>query len=550
MASRHIRFSLSVKFRLLFGLALLLVIAAALIVPWYFMEVLAEQGLEAPARELTRLRLIEWDRLHPKNIQAARSGSKLVEYFNFRPPEEESDPATLSPAADGDIRQGPFVRVVDPKTPETSLDRPAAKAYQFFLEHPASDIAWRKTTTPRDQTVYRCFRAVRIGPACYECHKDNPNQALRYTPGQLVALIDLTLPASVASVQQLWLARGAILTGGVVAGTVAMIVFSIISHRTVLRPVRKLRELADRVAEGDMTVRSDVATGDELQRLGESFNDMLQATQIQHEKLRSAHRAVELNLIEMGERNLALFEANQVKNEFLANISHELRTPLNSIIGFADLLVDDEDARIARYGTNISTAAKNLLAMINDMLDLAKIEAGKATIRIDTVSVLDTCQTLLTMMQPIADKKNIELIDELDPALPMIETDGGKLQQILYNLLNNAVKFTPPSSKVTLSAYATGSDQAPKVAIAVADTGPGLSKADQAHIFEKFYQVDATLTREAAGAGLGLAISHELAGLLGGKLDVKSDPGQGAIFTLTLPLQRDEPDEPAGPAEA
>lgn len=538
MASRHIRFSLGVKFRLLFGLALLLVIAAALIVPWYFMEVLAEQGLEAPARELTRLRLIEWDRLHPKNIQAARAGSKIVEFYNYHPPENEADPTKLNPAGQEDVRQGPFVRVVDPKSPETGLDRPAYKAYQFFLENPTSDIAWRKTTA-REQTVYRCFRAVRMGPACYECHKDNPNQALRYTPGQLVALIDLTLPASVASAQQLWLARGAILAGGGVAGAVAMIVFSIISHRTVLRPVRKLRELADRVAEGDMTVRSDVATGDELQRLGESFNDMLEATQTQHEKLRSAHRAVELNLIEMGERNLALFEANQVKNEFLANISHELRTPLNSIIGFADLLVDVEDDRIARYGTNISTAAKNLLAMINDMLDLAKIEAGKATIRFDKVSVLDTCQTLLTMMQPIADKKNIELIDELDPDLPMIETDGGKLQQILYNLLNNAVKFTPPSGQVTLRANPAGSEQSPKVAIAVADTGPGLSKADQAHIFEKFYQVDATLTREAAGAGLGLAISHELAGLLGGKLDVKSDPGQGATFTLTLPLQRE-----------
>jgi signal transduction histidine kinase len=318
------------------------------------------------------------------------------------------------------------------------------------------------------------------------------------------------------------------------------VVFAAISNRLVLRPVRKLREVADRVTEGDMTVRSNVRTGDELQRLGESVNEMLEAIQDQHNKLRTANRALDLKLNELGEVNVALYEANQVKTEFLANVSHELRTPLNSIIGFADLLCGSEDEKTARFGRNISTAAKNLLNMINDMLNLAKIEAGRAQVRYDKVSVLDTCQTLAALMQPLADKKNIRLETRLDESLPLVTTDGGKLQQILYNLMSNAVKFTPPGGDVRLEAEtipAGNGRNRQAVRIAVSDSGPGISEADRAYIFEKFYQVDPTLTKEASGAGLGLAICKELSNLLGGKLDLESEPGHGTTFFLTLPVE-------------
>ncbi len=534
MAKRFIRISLAAKFRLLFGLALLGVIAAALVAPWYFMEDLSEQGLAGPAQELTRLRLKEWALFHADQTTREAAGNKnsLVRRFFSEDPQYKMEEA---PEESRD-RTGPSIVTLNLQEPMSGLDRPAQKVLKFFMHNPTKRIVWRRTDE-RDKTVYRCFRAVRNTAACNECHKNNPKPTLRFRPGQLVAMVDMTLPASAGSDTTLWLARGVIAGSGVLAGVLAMVIFAIIAHRIVLRPVRSLWQLADKVAEGDLTVRSKVRTNDELQRLGESFNEMLAAIQDQHNKLRAANRAVELNLIEMGERNLALFEANQVKTEFLANVSHELRTPLNSIIGFGDLLSESADERTARYGMNISTASKSLLAMINDMLDLAKIEAGRSVVRPDKVSVLDTCGDMLALMQPQADKKNIHLIGELDKKIPIIRTDGGKLQQILFNLLSNAIKFTPAAGTVTLSVQPVKGRKETRrkeIMISVADTGPGISEADQPHIFEKFYQADSTLTKEATGTGLGLAISRELANLLGGRLTLKSEIGKGATITLIL----------------
>ena len=537
MAKRFIRISLAVKFRLLFFLALLGVIAAALVVPWYSMEVLSEQGLEGPTRDLTRLRLNEWARFHhnQKTSDAARDANSEV----FSLYSEGNDTRGLT---------GPSFILLDREDPVKDLDKSARKAYKAF-QNPDRLLAWYKTNNEQGQNVYSCFRAVRITSEkpwdCTRCHNDDSAMPAksRFKHGQLVALIGITLPEESASPMRLWLARGAIVIGSMLAGVLALVIFAIISHRLVLRPVQKLRILADKVTEGDLGVRSTVNTDDELQRLGESFNEMLDAIAAQHKELRAANKAVELRMAELGERNIALHQANQVKTEFLANVSHELRTPLNSIIGFADLLSGSQDEKISRYGANIGTAAKNLLAMINDMLDLAKIEAGKAEVRMAKVSVLDTCQTLSTLMQPLADKQNIKLSDDVDPDLPMIVTDGGKLQQILYNLLSNAVKFTPPGGEVTLTGYVEktrSSGNKRQVVIAVKDTGPGISKADQNRVFEKFFQSGETLTKESTGTGLGLAISKELAALIKAKLTLKSTPGKGTVFMLHLPMDEGE----------
>lgn len=533
MAKRFIRISLAVKFRLLFFLALLGVIAAALVVPWYSMEVLSEQGLEGPTRELARLRLNEWARFHhnQKTAHAARDANSEV-YSLYS---EGNSTRGLT---------GPSFILLDRENPTKGLDKSARKAYKAF-QNPDRLLGWYKSENEHGRTVYSCFRAVRIASGkpwdCTRCHNDDSAMPIksRFKHGQLVAMIGVTLPEESASPTRLWLARGAIFVGGVLAGVLALVIFNIISHRLVLRPVQKLRILADKVTEGDLGVRSTVDTNDELQRLGDSFNEMLDAIAGQHKELRAANKAVELRMSELGERNTALYQANQVKSEFLANVSHELRTPLNSIIGFADLLSGSQDDKISRYGGNISTAAKNLLMMINDMLDLAKIEAGKAEVRMTKVSVLDTCHTLVTLMQPIADKKNISLAGDIDPDLPMVITDGGKLQQILYNLLSNAVKFTPPGGDVILMGSAENvrsNGSGGRVVIAVKDTGPGISKADQGKVFEKFFQSGETLTKESTGTGLGLAISKELAALIGARLTLKSTPGSGTVFMLHLPI--------------
>jgi signal transduction histidine kinase len=528
MAKKFVKISLATKFRVLYGAAVLGVIAAALVVPWYFMELLAERGVERPAAELTRLRLNEYLQEHVKGVsQAADSKSRVIALC-------------AGGTESGEGLKGPsFVPLTSGKPAET-LDWPARKAKGIFERRVGQELAVLPAEEDRGP-VYRCFRAVRIEPTCIDCHAHEGRATLPSQVGQIVGMIDLTVPVSRASGSLTWWTRGSFVVGAALAALLAFFVFVIITQRLILQPVRQLRDIADKVTEGDFAVRSSIRTGDELERLGESFNEMLQAINDQHEKLRAANRALDLKLNELAEVNVTLYRANQVKSEFLTNVSHELRTPLNSVIGFADLLTEDENDRIRRYGQNISAAARSLLGMINDLLDLAKIEAGKAEVRVDKVSVTDMCQMILTLMKPLADKKQLELRLSLGEGIPLILTDAGKLQQILHNLVSNAIKFTPAGGQVAVTAEKEtarreGRD-VEEVAVTVVDTGSGIAEADQQRIFEKFYQVDRTLTRESSGTGLGLAIAKELTGLLGGRLTLKSSPGHGAAFTVHLPVE-------------
>lgn len=529
MAKQFVKISLATKLRLLFSVAVLGIIAAALGVPWYFMEQLAEQGVQSPAAEVTRMRLNEWLRKHPSDLKHTNETAILY---------------TANKHLEG--RSGPrFVKLSTEMTAEPPLDTSGRQALKAFLAGPGKKLAVLASEDERGRKVYRCFRAVRVEASCQSCHGPSAIPAMQYQPGQLVGMIDITVPGVEISGPLIWLIRGAFVLGGTLAVLLAIVLFAIISQRLILRPMRHLRDMADKVAEGDLTVRSEVRTGDELERLGESFNEMLSAISEQHTKLRQANRALDLKLSELGEANVMLFQANKVKTEFLANVSHELRTPLNSMIGFADLLVDSTDERIGRYGRNIRSAAKQLLNMINDLLDLAKIEAGKAEVRWERVSVSDVCQTLTALMAPLAEKKQITLTAEIDEDLPIVETDPGKLQQILFNLLSNAVKFTPVGGSVTVSAWQETHQRngrpVGEVAVAIADTGPGIAEADQQQVFEKFYQADRTLTREAGGTGLGLAIAKELTQLLSARLTLKSSPGGGTTFTFVLPVRRPQP---------
>lgn len=523
MARRYVKISLATKLRVLFSAAVLGIIATTLVVPWYFMELLAAQGLQKPGAELTRLFLNEY---HLWHWVSEKPNNRL---------------STLYTAGEADAgRKGPvMVRLTGTDKDFDKLDDPARDALRAFRRNPDQRLALLASEDEKGREVYRCFRPVRIEPICADCHARRRH--VRSQTGQLVGMIDVTMPAAMPSGPLVWKTRAAFLIGVVLAGLLAFFLFAVITHRLILRPVRQLRDLADKVAEGDLTVRSTIQTRDELQHLGESFNEMLAAIADQHDQLRAANRALDQRLNELAQANVTLYEANRVKSEFLASISHELRTPLNSIIGFADLLGEVSDERIQRYGRNIATSAKNLLGMINDLLDLAKIEAGKADVRFDKVSVADLCRTLGALMKPLADKRQIELSVELADELPLVATDAGKLQQVLYNLLSNAVKFTPAGGGVTLSAATESISRRGKaidhVVVSVADTGPGIAEVDQERIFEKFYQADRSLTKTSYGTGLGLAIARELTGLLGGQLTLNSSPGHGAVFSVKIPVE-------------
>ncbi|WP_347881815.1 response regulator [Mitsuaria sp. GD03876] len=256
------------------------------------------------------------------------------------------------------------------------------------------------------------------------------------------------------------------------------------------------------------------------------------------------------------ERAEALERSNQYKSEFLANMSHELRTPLNSTLILAKLLSDNKDGNLSdeqvRFAQTITSAGNDLLALINDILDLSKIEAGKVDMQIERVSLPRLLQQLTQVFAPVAAQRNLAFGLQLAPGTPeWIETDEARLGQVLKNLLSNALKFTERGS-VRMEVGATSDG---RVAFSVRDTGIGIPPHQQALIFEAFRQADGSTHRKYGGTGLGLSISRDLARLLGGDIHLQSQPGQGSTFSLVLPVSHEAPSEetrprPLSPAQA
>lgn len=541
---KGIRISLANKCQLLFGLAVVLVMTAALTVVGWRMQTLVEQAPERRAKDLAEM----W----------------LAEQITFGEPVQRID-ETDDPA----FTTGVLLTLVD----EDELEAAAAadafvkQAIDRFDQAPSTTEFFAASRDADGQLTFRYARAVRASDTArmegtFDAGLDAAGLA---DPLQQVLLVQLR--DQEAAMQQT-LNRIYIVAAGLFAGLLAIAVFYYITTRIILSPVRVLRGYAERVSEGDILIRSDINTGDEFEQLSDMFNTMLESIKANQDELQSANSTLDMKLMDMAEANVALFEANKVKGEFLANVSHELRTPLNSIIGFAEILQEtlaDKtgpiDEKRKRYASNIIVSSRRLLELINDLLDIAKIEAGKMQLRLATVSVTDTLEGLVTLIRPQAEKKQVRLFIEVSPRLPMIETDPGKLQQVVFNFLANAVKFTPNGGTVTLRAesappplqernrretLATRNPAVPidpaeatYLRISVADTGPGIADQDQDRIFEKFTQLDPGVTKSYGGTGLGLTIAKELTAMLGGTLAVDSTPGRGATFSITLPVIAD-----------
>jgi signal transduction histidine kinase len=231
--------------------------------------------------------------------------------------------------------------------------------------------------------------------------------------------------------------------------------------------------------------------------------------------------------------------ANRHKSEFLASMSHELRTPLNAIIGFTRIVQRNAQGRLEQKQIEnlekIQASGEHLLALINAVLDLSKVEAGRVEVSAREVELAPVLEHCLRTVEPLIKADAVSLVSEFDGRLPTMLVDDEKLRQIVINLLSNAAKFTAKGS-VRLSAHGTKG----AVAIAVADTGIGIAADKLGIIFEEFRQAEAGSTRQYGGTGLGLAIARRLARLMGGDIDVASEPGRGSTFTLTLPLRYSE----------
>jgi signal transduction histidine kinase/HAMP domain-containing protein len=238
------------------------------------------------------------------------------------------------------------------------------------------------------------------------------------------------------------------------------------------------------------------------------------------------------------ESNRALARATQAKSEFLATMSHEFRTPLNSIIGFSELLLDDDPSgtppeQRQRFATNIYDSGSHLLNLVNDILDLSKVEAGRMELYPATFGVASSLRAVEASIQPLADKKGLTLSTSVAPEITTVYADEGRFKQVLYNLLSNAVKFTPTGGRVDTVARLTYD----AIEVTVADTGIGIAPEDQARIFEAFQQLDSSAARRHQGTGLGLALTRRLVELQGGRIWVESAPGKGTRLRFTLPLR-------------
>ncbi len=242
------------------------------------------------------------------------------------------------------------------------------------------------------------------------------------------------------------------------------------------------------------------------------------------------------SIIDITERKI--HEANRLKSNFLANMSHELRTPLNAILGFSELLIDKKVGELTKKQTeylhDIYESGTHLLRLINDVLDIAKIESGSFKLSSETFLLQDVSLGVKQIIQPLADKKQISLECSVSPALTTVTLDKGKIRQVLFNLLSNAVKFNQAGGFVKMHMYKSGENE---FTLTVQDNGVGIAKADQNKLFIPFVQLDTGTTRKHEGSGLGLALTKSLVEMHGGSIQLDSDRDKGALFTVKLPIE-------------
>jgi signal transduction histidine kinase len=231
--------------------------------------------------------------------------------------------------------------------------------------------------------------------------------------------------------------------------------------------------------------------------------------------------------------------ASQHKSQFLANMSHELRTPLNAILGYTELIIDgiygDTPDRMRGVLDRVQSNGKHLLGLINDVLDLSKIEAGELALSLADYSIKDVVHNVFGAVESLATEKRLALKIDLPTSLPTAHGDERRLTQVLLNLVGNAIKFTDNGEVAIKAAAANGS-----YTLSVHDTGPGISHSDQSKIFEEFQQADSSATKKKAGTGLGLSISKRIVEMHGGRLWVESEVGQGSTFFVTVPVSVQE----------
>jgi two-component system sensor histidine kinase BarA len=400
--------------------------------------------------------------------------------------------------------------------------------------------------------VYEYYEPVYWKQSCLQCHFE-----IRQPPeDSLPAMIDwasqdermwvmkVSVPYQPAQDQIAW-NRSILIATGIATVVLAMTALYVIFRYIIVKPLNHLRDVSDAIREGHVDQRADIRTNDEFEEVAEAFNRMMLHLTESQKKLEKSNTELDHKVDELDHANFKLTEMNRLKSEFLANMSHELRTPLNSIIGFSDVLqgIQSLTDKQKRYVGNIQKSGRILLEMINDILDLAKMEAGRMEVRPTEFSLHQLVHGQCDLFRTQVDEKNLDLVAVVEPDVPTLYQDQVKTQQILQNLLSNAIKFTPDGGRIVVRARLLADPvylEKSLLEMSVADTGVGISEEDQAIIFEKFRQSRRSssedhLTREVSGTGLGLSIVKELCKLLGGEIGFESELGKGSVFTVRIP---------------
>jgi len=303
---------------------------------------------------------------------------------------------------------------------------------------------------------------------------------------------------------------------GVAAGAIALaLVLGFVLSWSLIGPIKRIDSRLAAIASGDFSEHVDVVNRDELGALAANVNRM-------NDKLRRLYKELET--------------ASRHKSEFLANMSHELRTPLNAIIGFSQVLRErmfgEVNEKQAEYLDDIRSSGNHLLSLINDVLDLSKVEAGQVELEVAPFSLRDALESGVVMVRERATRDGVQVALSADPQVDVVEGDERRIRQVIFNLLSNAVKFTPTGGRVDVASARRDGE----VRVSVVDTGPGIAPEDLERVFEEFQQTELGAAQRE-GTGLGLALSRKLIDLHGGRIWAQSEVGKGSTFVFTLPLE-------------
>lgn len=446
----------------------------------------------------------------------------------------------------------------NPRNKDDTPDEFEAQALnQFFADEEITE--YYDVTQYQGQNSFRYLAPMRIDNTCLECHGEPAGEldVLNYPKegwkiGDLGGAISIVMPIDIYEE----IIRADVLEEVGFFFILTFLFIALIYYATaklVTNPLKKLKTNIDQIQKGNLNINlDDIDAAGEIKELADHFGDM--AIELQNlysglenkveqrtQDLARANGILEYQRIQLEEVNRRLRADNQYKSDFLAIMSHELRTPLTSIIAFAEVLERDKNPKTEKEIKVVQEIKGNsqiLLEMINNILEMARLEVGKIELSLEPIDMVDVINSAESVIKPLADKKNINFYSKVDLNVPLINADRERLRQIVGNLIGNAIKFTSEGGEVRV--WVTYNSEKNEVIINVHDNGIGIRKEDQPFIFEKFVQSDSSIYRKYSGSGLGLALAKELAELHGGWICVVSELGQGSLFTVGIPAGKGE----------